>query len=236
MAFAINTARELLQGFRFGELFLELGWGRPAGRTIAIGDLEAKPIAELAGVVVFEVTSQSGEIRSPPRALAATGNTVDSTTSTSSSSATASGARPVLLGARRGLETDADPHLFTRGQPASSSCPRWPRFTSISRARSGGAHRRPQDRREAAHGSRRRAGDQEVLPRVPGAARQASRRHRRHPRRARPSVVRLGPAQPLDVRLFLAASASSTMATTGTWAESSRRAGRAARTASSPSF
>ena len=62
MAFAINTARELLQGFRFGELFLELGWGRPAGRTIAIGDLEAKPIAELAGVVVFEVTSQSGEI------------------------------------------------------------------------------------------------------------------------------------------------------------------------------
>ena len=63
-----TTTRSYLNDFRFGALFIEvLGWSRPAGvRTLTL-PIEGQtftlaPIAQLAGIVVFEVTSPSGTL------------------------------------------------------------------------------------------------------------------------------------------------------------------------------
>ncbi|MDQ3172984.1 MAG: hypothetical protein M3Q91_04645 [Acidobacteriota bacterium] len=64
----VQKARDLLQGFDFGKLFVaELGWSQPTNRQSTsfdcIGDkFQRKQIAQLSGVVVLEVTSSDGKI------------------------------------------------------------------------------------------------------------------------------------------------------------------------------
>ena len=62
------TTRTYLSDFRFGAMFIDvLGWSRPAGiRSLAL-TIEGEtfilaPIAQLAGIVVFEVSSHSGAL------------------------------------------------------------------------------------------------------------------------------------------------------------------------------
>lgn len=69
MSLNIAIIRERLQGFRFKELFNELGWNRP---TLSPQNLELDSqvylltqVAGLAGVQVFEVSAQSGQIPDP---------------------------------------------------------------------------------------------------------------------------------------------------------------------------
>lgn len=64
----VQKARDLLQGFDFGKLFVEeLGWSQPTNRQSTSFDckgdkLQRKQIAHLSGVVVLEVTSSDGKI------------------------------------------------------------------------------------------------------------------------------------------------------------------------------
>lgn len=64
----IDKTRKALQAFDFKNLFIEeLGWSNPSGNkvvneTIKEIGLTRKPIAELAGAVVFEITTQDGSI------------------------------------------------------------------------------------------------------------------------------------------------------------------------------
>lgn len=64
----IRKTRDLLQQFEFKRLFIdELGWGQPASRRPAAVDAADESflrvqIAELSGVVVFEVTASDGRI------------------------------------------------------------------------------------------------------------------------------------------------------------------------------
>ena len=65
-ALDIARTRELLHQFDFKKLFIEaLGWSNPADdRPFAMGtedlQLQRRQIAELSGVVVFEITSTNG--------------------------------------------------------------------------------------------------------------------------------------------------------------------------------
>ena len=65
---AIPRTRSLLQKFEFGTLFIEvLGWSQPSVRkpTPLVYDgmkFESRQIAELAGVVVLEITTQDGGV------------------------------------------------------------------------------------------------------------------------------------------------------------------------------
>ncbi|WP_205319232.1 type IIL restriction-modification enzyme MmeI [Runella rosea] len=64
----IENARTLLQEFRFGELFIEeLNWSNPSNKATQAEVLKAvnftrKPIAELAGATVYEITMADGAI------------------------------------------------------------------------------------------------------------------------------------------------------------------------------
>jgi hypothetical protein len=64
----VQKARDLLQGFDFGKLFVEeLGWSQPTNRQSTSFDcrgdrFQRKQIAQLSGVVVLEVTSSDGKI------------------------------------------------------------------------------------------------------------------------------------------------------------------------------
>ncbi len=64
----IPRTRDLLQTFDFSTLFIEeLGWSRPATRRAVTWewngtDYERRQIAELSGVVVFEITAHAGSI------------------------------------------------------------------------------------------------------------------------------------------------------------------------------
>lgn len=64
----LPKTRDLLQKFDFSMLFIEeLGWSRPSGRKLEIWTsngvvLERRQIADLSGVVVFEITAQDGSI------------------------------------------------------------------------------------------------------------------------------------------------------------------------------
>jgi Alw26I/Eco31I/Esp3I family type II restriction m6 adenine DNA methyltransferase len=68
MALNLNQARSFLQGFEFSKLFIEeLGWSQPTTRqSVQMNCKEEsftrRQIAQLAGVVVFEVGTQSGHI------------------------------------------------------------------------------------------------------------------------------------------------------------------------------
>ncbi len=69
MSIDFRRVRDLLQGFDFQKVFIEeLGWSNPPRglrqSTFTAGTMELtrKPIAELSGFVVFEVTAASGEI------------------------------------------------------------------------------------------------------------------------------------------------------------------------------
>ncbi len=67
----IDSTRKALQAFDFQQLFVEeLGWSHPAAtmtrlETIKGITLRRKPIAQLAGAVVFEITTQDGKIPEP---------------------------------------------------------------------------------------------------------------------------------------------------------------------------
>jgi hypothetical protein len=64
----VQKARDLLQAFDFGKLFVEeLGWSQPANRQLISFDckgdkFQRKQIAQLSGVAVLEVTSPDGKI------------------------------------------------------------------------------------------------------------------------------------------------------------------------------
>ena len=64
----IQKARDLLQAFDFGKLFVEeLGWSLPTNRQSTSFDckgdgFQRKQIAQLAGVVIFEIRSSDGKI------------------------------------------------------------------------------------------------------------------------------------------------------------------------------
>src|SRR5713226_5891715 len=64
----IPRTRELLQAFQFRDLFInELGWSQPASRQPLSWEIdglrfECTQIAQLSGVVVFEVGSSDGRI------------------------------------------------------------------------------------------------------------------------------------------------------------------------------
>lgn len=64
----VQNARDLLQGFEFGRLFVEeLGWSLPTShQSISFeckdNEFERKQIAQLSGVAVLEVTSSDGKI------------------------------------------------------------------------------------------------------------------------------------------------------------------------------
>ena len=68
MAMMLNDARDYMAAFNFSQLFIEvLGWSFPdttASKPITEEGLEffLTPIAQLGGVVVFEITSANGEI------------------------------------------------------------------------------------------------------------------------------------------------------------------------------
>ena len=68
MPIDLNRTRVYLQNFEFSKLFIEeLGWSQPASRqasSMTCKDLSytRKQVAQLAGVVVFEITSQDGQI------------------------------------------------------------------------------------------------------------------------------------------------------------------------------
>ena len=67
---AINTSRvrQYLNDFNFRELFIEeLGWSLPPGNAVvpfSCGDaaFTRRPIAQLGGVVVFEIAADDGAI------------------------------------------------------------------------------------------------------------------------------------------------------------------------------
>ena len=67
----IENVRKLLKSFDFKTLFVEeLGWSNPASTTIIsdnVKDLHfaRKPIAELSGAVVFEITTPDGDVPEP---------------------------------------------------------------------------------------------------------------------------------------------------------------------------
>ena len=64
----LPKTRDLLQKFDFPMLFIEeLGWSRPSVRKLETWTsngavLERRQIADLSGVVVFEITAQDGSI------------------------------------------------------------------------------------------------------------------------------------------------------------------------------
>src|SRR5262245_51575696 len=64
----IPRTRELLQGFNFKPLFIEeLGWSQPTSHSPHLVNIDAlrfdcTQIAQLSGVVVFEVSSSDGHI------------------------------------------------------------------------------------------------------------------------------------------------------------------------------
>lgn len=72
----IEQARKALQAFDFKTLFIEeLGWSNPAsGKAVTeiIKDIIIirKPIAELSGAVVFEITTPEGEVPDPRKRFA----------------------------------------------------------------------------------------------------------------------------------------------------------------------
>ncbi|MEW6187288.1 MAG: DNA methyltransferase [Thermodesulfobacteriota bacterium] len=68
MAINLNRARNYLQNFDFSRLFIEeLGWSNPTSRQIVPmgykdGSFTRRQVAQLAGVVAFEITSSDGKI------------------------------------------------------------------------------------------------------------------------------------------------------------------------------
>jgi hypothetical protein len=64
----ISNTRDLLQQFAFGKLFIEeLGWSQPKikrAMPVAVNgnNFEQREIAELGGIVVFEITHAAGNI------------------------------------------------------------------------------------------------------------------------------------------------------------------------------
>lgn len=64
----IERTRDLLQGFEFQKLFIEeLGWSQPASRqalslTVEGDEFTGRQIAQLSGVVVFEMTAADGQM------------------------------------------------------------------------------------------------------------------------------------------------------------------------------
>ncbi|MCL6259284.1 Eco57I restriction-modification methylase domain-containing protein [Aquiflexum sp. TKW24L] len=72
----IEHTRKALQSFDFKKLFIEeLGWSNPSSNkaineTIKEIAISRKPIAELSGAVVFEITTPTGEVPEPTQRLA----------------------------------------------------------------------------------------------------------------------------------------------------------------------
>lgn len=68
MPLDFHRTRDLLYDFNFGELFIDvLGWAQPSTKKAVLLDVEGqiyhyKRIAEVSGVVIFEVTAEDGEI------------------------------------------------------------------------------------------------------------------------------------------------------------------------------
>ena len=68
MTLNLNQARNCLQGFDFSRLFIEeLGWSQPTSRQATLMNCHEesftrRQVAQLAGVVVFEVSAQNGQI------------------------------------------------------------------------------------------------------------------------------------------------------------------------------
>ncbi len=66
MTLNFDTTRSYLQKFDFGRLFIEiLGWSSPRGlqaRELRVEELgfTVTPVAQLAGVVVFEIGAENG--------------------------------------------------------------------------------------------------------------------------------------------------------------------------------
>ncbi len=75
MPLNIQQARQLIQDFDFSNLFIrELGWSNPTSHksaSLSVGDetYSRKQIAQLLGVVVFEITSPSGQIPNSAKRL-----------------------------------------------------------------------------------------------------------------------------------------------------------------------
>lgn len=72
----IEKTRKALQSFEFKTLFIEeLGWSNPSSsktlnETIKDVSIIRKPIAELSGAVVFEITTPGGEVPDPKQRFA----------------------------------------------------------------------------------------------------------------------------------------------------------------------
>jgi hypothetical protein len=72
----IERTRKALQSFDFKTLFIEeLGWSNPSSNktineTIKEIAITRKPIAELSGAVVFEITTPNGEVPEPKQRMA----------------------------------------------------------------------------------------------------------------------------------------------------------------------
>jgi hypothetical protein len=75
MSLTLKESREFLQDFEFNKLFVqELGWDNPSSHKTVSLEIEGetysrKAIAQLLGVVVYEIIADSGNIPNSPERL-----------------------------------------------------------------------------------------------------------------------------------------------------------------------
>jgi hypothetical protein len=134
MALNLSRTRELLQSFDFGKLFVEeLGWSNPKASKAVIDEIKGasfqrQQIAQLAGVAVFEVSTE-GPI--PDGKTRAAISKEISKLHHENLLIFVDGDRTQSLWywvKREGAKTYPRDHLYIKGQPgisSSASSPRW---------------------------------------------------------------------------------------------------------------
>ena len=212
MTISIRADPRLLEAVRFPRLFVEeLGWSNPTSPASPLispskdRSFDAAPIAELAGVVVFEIEAADGTI---PDAKLATrrpqGDCPGSTTKICSSSSTRDRTQSLWYWVKRedGKLYPRD-HLYLKGQPGDLFLSKLGQIVfdlgeldaegNVAVVEVAGRLRKALDVERVT----KRFYDEFERP-----ARRLPRTHPRHRRRAPAALVRLGPAQPADVHLL----------------------------------
>lgn len=124
MALNLDKARKCLANFDFAKLFIEeLGWSQPSSRQTVPMDCKGVPftrrqIAQLAGVVVFEIAAQDGQI--PEAKLRAAVHKEVSSLHHENLLIFVDGRRTQSLwywAKRQDGKTSAREHIYVRGQP-----------------------------------------------------------------------------------------------------------------------
>ena len=124
MALNLEKARKCLANFDFAKLFIEeLGWSQPSSRQAVLMDCKGVPftrrqIAQLAGVVVLEISAQDGQI--PEAKLRAAVHKEISSLHHENLLIFVDGRRTQSLwywAKRQDGKTSARDHIYVRGQP-----------------------------------------------------------------------------------------------------------------------